>query len=369
MLNYRHLSLLPMLLALGLALAACGDSQSDASPTPTAAGATRTFAMGLSSLPPELTEESYADAFELAASTGEVILMRHTPPWEDLLTGDLSDDVIQTTQREIDLAEEHDLDIFFAIDATDVSEENGQLAGLPDDLLGTGFADEELRQALVSYAQYVALNYQPTYLALGLDVNGYQGQNPEDFEEFVTGYHEAYEAIKELSPETLVFPTFQLEELQGLLPLDEPREPQWQLIERFAPRMDLLAVSTYPGVAFSDPEQIPPDYYTQLTSYTDRPIAIAEMGYPSEAGEDGQNEGTEAQQIAFLERALDDAEQLDMPLVVWFAGHDPTFTDKGPFDLVQHIGLLRQDGSKKPAWAVWSRTARRPLAEAGARAR
>lgn len=371
MATYRSLLLPAVLSLLALSLSACGDGdQGDVSRSPESSGLSRTFAMGLSSLPPELTDESYGQTFELAAGAGEVILIRRTPPWGELLTDSdfPSDGTVETTQREIALAEEHGLNVFFAIDATDVSEDTFQLADLPDDLLGATYADDDVRQALITYAGYVAVNYKPAYLALGVDVNRYQVQNPDDFEQFVTLYHEGYEAIKELSPETLVFPTFQMEELQGLLPKEDPHQPQWQLINRFTPKNDLLAVSTYPGLAFADPEQIPSDYYTQLSLFTDLPVAITEIGYSSEAMDGNGDEATESQQAAFLRRALADADELEMPLVVWFASQDPIFTGKSPLDLVQHIGLKRQDGTAKPAWSVWIGAARRPLAEQGARA-
>lgn len=352
----------PLLLALTLLLVACDDSPGGESPTAVPTGLTRSFAMGLSSLPADLTEESYAQAFALASESGEVVLIRHTPPWGELLTDSFpSDSTVQTTQQEIDLSDANQLDIFFAIDATDRSEVTGQLPGLPEELLGASYADDSVREALVRYAQYVAINYKPAYLALGVEVNRLEKQDSEDFDHFVTLYHEAYAAIKDLSPDTLIFPTFQLEELAGLLPVDDPAEPQWELIAPFAPRADLLAVSSYPGVAFSDPDQIPSDYYAQLGSYSDRPIAIADMGYSSEPLADSPNDGTEAAQEAFLRRALIDADALSMPLIVWFVGQDPSFTGEPPFDLVQHIGLLRQDGTQKPAWSLWSEALGRPL--------
>lgn len=317
--------------------------------------------MGLSSLPPELTEESYAETFELAASAGEVILIQHTPPWQDMLAGGLSDDTVQTTQRETGLAQEYGLDVFVAIDPTDASTGRRQLANLPSELSGAGFADEQVRRAFIAYAQYVAENYQPKYLALGVEINSYQHQHPEDFERFVILYHEAYQAVKELSPETLVFPTFQLEEIQGLLPVDDPYPTQWHLISRFEPRLDLLAVSSYAGLLYTEPAEIPDAYFIQLASYTDRPIAISGMGYPSGTEANGTDRTAEEHQATFLRRALDSAQQLDMPLVVWFLGRDPTFTGEPPFDRLQSIGLRRQDGTAKPAWVVWEAAAGAPL--------
>ena len=363
--NHRSPVLKLALLAIGLALAACGDvGQGEPTPT-TLPGPSRSFDMGFSSLPSELPAESYGDTFELAASAGEVILIQRVPPWEALMANGLfpSDEVVQTTQRETELAEEHGLELFVAIDPTDASEGRRQLASLPEDRRGAGFADEEVRRAFVQYAQFVALNYQPKYLALGVEINSYEAQNPEDFEQFVTLYHEAYAAVKELSPETLVFPTFQLEELQGLLPADDPRPSQWHLIRQFQPNLDVLAVSTYPGLAFSIPDEIPANHYTRLASYTIGPIGIAGMGYSSGPGRDGLNEGSEADQATFLSRVLDDAEEMEMTLTIWFVGQDPAFTGETPLDLLQYVGLLRQDGTEKPAWLVWNLFAKRPLAE------
>jgi hypothetical protein len=351
---------------LALVVAACGGAaQEAAAPTPGDTGQPRTFAMGLSSLPPELTEESYASTFELAASAGEVILIRRTPPWKELLTDAPfpSGCTKENTQRETALAEQHELDIFVAIDVAQFSEGCDQGAALSAELRGAGFADEKVRRAFIEYAQYVAVNYRPAYLALGVEVNTFEEESPENFEQFVSLYNEAYDAVKQLSPETLVFPTFQLEKLDASLPSEKPRRPQWHLISRFASRMDLFAVSTYPNLAYSDPEQIPADYYLQLAAYTDLPIAIADMGYSSGPVRNGLTESSEGQQAAFLRRTLDDAQRLGMPLVVWFVGQDTTFTGEPPFDLLQHIGLLRQDGTKKGAWREWERTARRPLDE------
>ena len=357
----RPLVLCVAMLAFGLALAACGDRGTDGlPPSETSVGPPRSFQMGLSSLPAELTEESYNRAFELAASAGEVIMIQRAPPWEELLASEVSEGTARTTQRERQLAGEHGLDLFVAIDPTDVVGERSELANLPPELRGAGFADEQIRSAFIDYAKYVAENYHPKYLALGVEINSYQHQHPEDFEQFVTLYHQAYDGVKELSPETLVFPIFQLEELQGLLPTDQPYPPQWYLIQRFEPRLDLLAVSSYPGLAFAAAEDIPDSYVAQLRSYTDRPIVIAGTGYSS--GDDAN----ENQQAAYLRRVLDEAQQLSMPLLVWLVGQDPSFTGDVPLGLLQHIGLLRQDGTEKPAWAVWAQAARRPLAGAGA---
>jgi hypothetical protein len=170
--------------------------------------------------------------------------------------------------------------------------------------------------------------------------------------------------VKELSPDTLVFPTFQFEEMQGLLPIDNAFPPQWDVIDRFEPRLDLLAVSSYPGLAFAEPEEIPAAYYAQLARHTTRPIAITGMGYSSGPLAGALDPTAEGGQASFLGRTLDSAQELAMPLVIWFVGQDPAYTGDPPFDQLQLVGLKRQDGTRKLAWQVWETASRRPLAEA-----
>jgi len=318
--------------------------------------------MGLSSLPSQLTEDSYEDAFERAGSAGDLILIQRTPPWDEMITGDLSDDTVRATERENQLAREHDLEIFVAIDPTEEVDGSSQLAGLPEHLRGAGFENADVQQAFIAYAQYVARNYKPKYLALGVEINSYQQQHREDFERFVILYHRAYQEVKQLSPDTLVFPTFQYEELQGLLPAGDPLPPQWNLISRFEPRLDLLAISSYPSLLYADPQLIPASYYAQLPSHTDRPIALTGLGYASEPGPGGSATlATEEGQAQYLRRALDNAQQLGFRMVVWFVGRDPTFAGKPGFDAFRRTGLVRENGSPKAAWLVWEATAQRPI--------
>jgi hypothetical protein len=347
------------LLSTAVLAFACDGETAPADRAP-AGGASRGYAMGLSSLPSELTDAGYARAFEVAAESSEVILIKRVPPWGSLADPDgfPSDDVIATTKREVQLTDEHDLETFIAIDPTGGAPA-GELADLPEHMRGAGFADARVRNAFVRYAQYVAANYRPLFLALGVEVNAYEAENPEDFEQFLTLYAEAYDAVKDISPDTIVFPTFQLEEMHGLLPLGEPRAPQWSLIPRFAPRLDLVGLSVYPDSVFQDPQRVPREYLSRALDYADVPVAIAEMGYTSNTPrQDVQGEDLQA---LFLARMLQDAERLRMPLAVWFVGQDPTFTGAPPFDQLAGLGLLSADGNDKRAWEVWQDSAQNPL--------
>jgi hypothetical protein len=350
--------------AFVLVAGACGRGSSQ-EPLPTAArssplGPPRSFALGFSSFPPEATQSSYDATFALAASVSDVILIQRTPPWAEMLAGQPSDATVQSTKRETQLARAYGLRLFVAIDPTDSVQGRRQLAGLPADLRGAGFADPKVRQAFITYARYVATNYRPDYLALGVEINSYERANQQDFERFVQVYHEAYAAVKEISPSTQVFTTFQLEEMQGLLPVNNAQPPQWFLIKRFEPELDILAVSTYPSTAYNSLDLLPAAYLAQIANYTNKPIAIAGTGYPSETN--GANvPGSPQQQTNYLRRVLDNAQQLAMPFVIWFVSQDPPSASDPSLARLQSMGLRSGDGGRKPAWDLWAAAARRPL--------
>jgi hypothetical protein len=324
-------------------------------------GTPRSFMMGISTLPRELNAKSYDEAFKLAADTGEIVLIQRTPPWSEFMPGaDVSKETADTTAAEEQAIADGKLKLFFAIDPTDSATGRDRLAGLPPDSSGKTFADDGIRKAFVSYAEYVALNYKPAYMALGVEINLYLDRNPGSLADFVSLYDEAYDRVKKASPETQVTVTFQYEDLQALLPTEDKHQTEWPLIKSFADKLDVMAISTYPSFAYSSAAAIPPDYYSQLTAFTDKPIVIAEMGYSSGAGAQGINDGSEPEQEAFVRRALVEAQSLKMPFIIWFAAWDPAFAKDTSQGVFQHIGLRRSDDTEKPAWATWVAAARRP---------
>jgi hypothetical protein len=319
--------------------------------------------LGFSSLPPERTSDSYIQAFATAAQYADTILIQRTPPWEDFLPGGaVTKPTADSTRLETELLDQYDeLDLFYAIDPMDGVVQRSRLANLPPQIdPQAGFTDQRVRDAFIAYATYVAKNYQPEYLALGVEVNMTYERAPEQFEAFLTLYAESYDIVKANSPKTKIFPTFQLEDLEGAFGNVHP--PRWELIERFRGRMDVLAISTYPflGDAKSAAD-IRPDYYSQLKQRWEGEIIISETGYPSAPVEGRVTVGTEADQQAYVQRLLEDTNSLGVSMVVWFAALDPAFASSGATAVFKDIGLRKSDGSNKLGWATWEEWARRPL--------
>jgi hypothetical protein len=349
-------------LTLAALLGACsedGDSP-DSTPEPVATTDAslppRSFEIGVSSLPTEASEDAYREAFALAGSLGDLVLIQRAPPWTDFLPGgSISPRTERLTRLERDLARRNDLHLLIAIDPTQPSD-RGLLAGLPASLTGRDFSDKDVRASFIAYAKYMALNYKPAYMVLGVEVDLYYTRRGDAaFRNFVSVYFEAYDAVKEVSPATQVFPTFQYENVLGLL--NGGAQPAWSLVNRFEPKLDLLAVSTFPRAAFNGIQSLPGDYYSALATQTDKPIAFFSAGWAS------RNEGVddEASQIAFIYRIFAAAEELQSPFLVWFLARDP---DVGPDDglgSLASMGLYDASGKPKSALKVWRNYLARPL--------
>lgn len=331
-------------------------------------GEPRPFLLGFSAMPARPTPESYVSALDLAANYGEVVLIQRAPAWDSFVAnGSISPEVEHTTLAERTALDERHLQLLYAIDVFDPAS-RGRLNGLPARFEGQTLANPELRRAFVQQARFVALNYRPAYLALGVEVNAAFDTNPDGYQAYLAAYQEAYAEVKAASPTTLVFPTFQYEQLLGLVPWEPPHAPRWRLLDDFEGHIDLFGITTYPSFVFQVARKIPPEYYQDAATRTRLPVAFVSAGFASASGREGLNSSTEAEQRRFLQRLLTDADALRSPLVIWFAGRDPAQAESPPLDLIASIGLRTSDDRPKEAWPTWEQAVNRPYERAGPRA-
>jgi hypothetical protein len=315
--------------------------------------------MGVSSLPADPTGDAYEDAFKLAGHLGEVVLIQRAPPWPDFVpNGSISNRTERLTRLEKDLARRNNLKLFLAVDPTDPAD-RGNLASVPSNLVGKDFTDGAVRSAFISYSKYLALNYKPAYMAVGVEVDlFYAAKGDAAFRSFQSVYFEAYDAIKSVSESTLVFPTFQYENMNGILRA-ESRQPVWSLANRFDPKIDMLAVSSFPNSVYPVVSQLPADYYTGLKNRTSLPIALTSVGWssatrPGDIGAEGV-----AAQTEYIHRLLGQSESIDARMVIWYLGQDRKVEGNVP-DPLGGMGLLDADAKEKQSLLSWRIYSDRP---------
>ena len=320
-------------------------------------GAPRPQALGFAAVPAVLTPDAYVDVFDAAAVSADLIMIQRAVPWTEVGPGAAVQPETRTTIAwERTLLADRGLELLFAIDPWDPGD-RGRLAG---EAPGDSFRDAGVVRDYVAYAEFVAQEYRPRWLALAVDLDAAARARPDDVDAIEAAYRAAYSAVKAVAPETRIFATFQLEDLQGLLPWSD-HSPQWSLILRFEDVLDILAVSSFPSLIFPFASDIPETYYSRLESF-DKPLALVPGGYASQPGRGGVTFGTVRGQAQFLERILAEAEAARWALIVWLGPDDPVFAADPPFDLVAHMGLRAAGGARKPAWDVWTSQAARPWA-------
>lgn len=228
----------------------------------------------------------------------------------------------------------------------------------------------DTRAKYARVAARVAQECPAPYLALGVEVTGYYEAHPEDFDNFVSAYRDAYDAVKQISPQTRVFTVFQLEAMKGKGFLSgRKRQPMWSLIEKFEPKSDWVGFTTYPMLDYKSPGEMPADYYVEIRQHTTRPLAFTEMGWISQekftgnlAALNGQGwTGSEQEQVDFATRFLELTRELPVEIAVWTLPHDlaaPSATDA----LFASTGLKQNDGTPKRVWELWRALAALPYA-------
>ncbi|MGE0133505.1 MAG: hypothetical protein AB7L91_04420 [Dehalococcoidia bacterium] len=358
------------LAALGL-LVACqeqepGEAPEGSLPAREYAGPARSYYLGFSSLPSVLTDTGYQQTFDLASQWGEVLLIQRPPSWSDFLPGaTLSETQKERTMTERNAARVRGLKLFMALDPFDAADRS-RLAALPEGRQGQDLGNGDLKSAFVSEARYIALNYRPAFLALGMEVNATYEVAPEQYAKFLDAYRDAYFAVKDVSPETQVFVTFQYEEFTGVVPWAKPHPPRWELLDGYGDDLDLFGLTTYPSFAYSVARRVPAEYYRQIREHTELPVAFAAVGFSSTPSRDGVNSSTPAEQRRFLQRLIQDADDLKSPLLVWFIGRDASYLTSPPYDLLASIGLRDANDRPKEAWPFWEEAAKRPYDPANA---
>jgi hypothetical protein len=268
------------IIALMLAVLACGGpetaipSATTPTSTPMDQGPARGFYIGIAGLIPanfpDSSEEDWLNLYESLPETGELLGVYTS--WTD--SEEAEGEIPGVVDAAFVFAEEYD---FIPLVA---------LGTYRDAVIGEvettiTWTDAEQVSRFRQIAVGIAEQYQPSYLALGNEINRHYDHDPHGFTAFVAAYSDIYDAIKDVSPGTLVFTIFQLETLRGagyLTGTSEGRQSHWELLDMFGVRLDLAVFTTYPYFDYTSPADIPDDYYAAIAERTDLPIAFSEIG-------------------------------------------------------------------------------------------
>jgi len=306
----------------------------------------RSYKLGIGPIPKNFpgTQEGWLDMFEKIPEVGEIVVVQNE--WRESIekSGEIPEilQLVESMKNKYGYVPQFGINFFQGEGKALLNTRNNRV---------NNWTNEDAKQQYKELALKICESYDAEYLALGVEVNTYYQYHPEDFDRFVSAYKEIYDEIKSKYPSTKVFITFQLEKMKGIgdKTFGAKLEPQWNLLDKFGDKLDLVAFTTYPEVEYNFPNEIPENYYLEIRKHTNKKVAFTEIGWQS-------TKRTEKDQNDFLLRFVQLTKKLDIECINWVFMHDlPGF---GP---LKKVGLRKNNGQPKQSWFVWKELKQIPL--------
>jgi hypothetical protein len=299
----------------------------------------RGFYMGLLPIPAE--GQSLADAYKETSKYAEFVPVWGRPtPFYDMpqeLSGDWGQTFVEQYTRGNGMFPLFHLSFIGA----------GMTLQSPPGVQNATLANQDWRNAYKQAALDIVRLCRPRYLSLGNEVNRWYEQygardgDPNGFQNYVSLYNETYDAVKELSPQILVFCTFAREMVS------QNREADLSVIDMFdAGKMDLLVFTSYPFsvASINRPEDIPDDYYTRALSYMPgKPFGFSELGWSALDAFGGEQSQADFIVQAAGRLTLDRGINLKLFGWPWLSALNENDT----------VALIKRDGSPRLAYKTW----------------
>ena len=359
----------------------------DDGPTLSASGAlpaARSFRMGFTPLPYDLTPEAFDETYIRIADHGDIVshLFDEGVPWTAAANGTTFHPNVEADIARRLAGTRRDSAVLLSV--TPLAQDRVSLAGewaeaggmpLPERLAGLSFDDPDVVSAFVGYALRMIDRFDPDYFAYALEISDLAG-DPAARESFVGFADEVHRAVKRVHPDLPVFPTWSLGNRTAFT------EELRSFMEEMEPYSDILAVSTYPYVwdgVGGEAERLPADWFSKFAeTMPDKPFAVAQTGFLSGTYRNLPNlvwisAGPE-DQAGYVGALLEEAERLGAEFVIWYVpvDYDALWARLESMGMSQwfaqwmRTGLWSSDFQPRPALAVWMDWLALPVWEGGA---
>jgi hypothetical protein len=347
-------------------------------PPPPAGTASRTFDLGFTDFPHDLTVAGLQAAGSFIAAEADLSVQHFDDgvPWPEALAGTaypagyLSElnghlSLIPGAHR-----------VYLAV--TPLSGARDGLAlyrgdtgnlPLPPPWDGYAFDHPDVAAAFLNHCVRMIDLFQPDYFAFAIEANLLLEQRAERWDALVSLLSATYAGVKAARPTLPIFVTIQAEAFHRNAALQGPA------IGELLPVTDYVAVSAYPYFEQPDPAGLAATYFSSIAALAPaKPFAIAETGWPAEPITSPAPvfvPADAAAQRVYVERLLAEADARSARFVTWFFTRDlddawDSVLRTNPIAPVirmfKDLGLVDGDGAARPALAVWRDALRRPRA-------
>jgi len=329
---------------------------------------TRTFYMGLTPLPYDITQEAVDYTYKFLSEHTDLVAHHFDSgvPWPEAFNQQefhhkVNENINTRLQNKKQTQE-----TYLAI--TPLNGQRSDIAGYwaenenqpqIENWGNITFADPRTIIAYINFCETMIQKFAPKYMAYGIEVNMLADTNPAQFPDYVEFTRQVYTKLKLKYPELPIFLTFQIDYYYG-----NP-ETQIEAVNDLLPFTDIVAISTYPFMRYPDPNLMPGIHFTDFASLADeKPFAVAETGFPSDSvyiNEAFSVTGSPEWQKEYAEFLFTQCQYLDAEFMVWFCpiDYDATWSyliDYGidpVYKLWIDTGLLDENLKEKPVLELW----------------
>jgi len=314
--------------------------------------------MGFSVVPPKPDLKIAVQSLEIWTKRADAAIMHLDVPWALLLAGTSPEDALR--KDGVDLERYYRSKNLKLVVTIDVTNGLGRETEAPALVAARRSITEPAVQRLYrDYVKALVQMLRPDYLGLAAETNLIRAIAPRPvYNAVVRMANDAATDIRRSRPagSLPLYVSVQVETAWGKLPQAKYVGVDQDL--RDFPFVNVLALSSYPYLGgFTDPDQIPLDYYTRVRGSRSLPLMIVEGGWPSASvrGVFSSSPGMQARYIARQSKLLDEGNAI--------AVFQLTFTnlDLGSFPkpvptilpLFATLGLVDANFRPKPALAAW----------------
>jgi hypothetical protein len=347
-------------------------------PAGTTQPAGRSFRMGFTPFPHDMTLEALAAVDKLVKGNADVVAAHFEGvPWAEARTGGAFHREILSNWTRHKNARPAGGKLYLAL--TPINNDRSALAAyrrereglpLPEAFSGKGFDSPVVMDAYLRYCRRAVGFLRPDYLAIGIEVNELYHKAPKKWPAYVRLHAHVYKHLKREHPDLPVFASFTLHNM--LNPGWADRRAMLAAFRRLMPHNDMVAVSFYPFMA-------------SLTAKVDGSLAwlareFDAFGKPYAFVETGEIAeplvlktfklrlaGSEKTQRRALAALLEFAQARRTEFIIWFVPRDydalwerirgtaPEF-----FTAWRDCGLLDGAGRPRAAMELWRKAYRLP---------
>ena len=350
-----------------VAVSGCPRAAREPSESEVSSGGTRSYRMGFSVIPPKPDLKIAVQSLEIWTKQADAAIMHLDVPWALLLAGTSPEDALR--KDGVDLERYYRSKHLQLVVTIDVTNGLGRESESPALVAAHRSITEPAVQRLYrDYVRALVQMLRPDYLGLAAETNLIRAIAPRPvYDAVVKMTNAAATDVRRLRP-ALAMPLYvsvQVETAWGKLPRQGGYPGIDQDLRDFS-FVNVLGLSSYPYLGgFTDPDQIPLDYYTRVRGSRSLPLMVVEGGWPSTSvrGIFSSSPEMQARYVARQSKLLDEANAV--------AVFQLSFTDLdlGSFPkpvpailpLFATLGLVDTKLRPKPALATWDKVYARRL--------